>query len=161
MSTEGGTFVSVTGGTFEIVLDGTIKPLPSAFLFHSLQFQSKLPRGERLLERAHKEGHDVSIHAPTRGATLPCHCSFALGEVSIHAPTRGATLQLFLSSRFGSFNPRSHAGSDVEMVIIRTAIIVSIHAPTRGATRWLDLKWKQHGFNPRSHAGSDKNREHF
>ena len=57
---------------------------------------------------------DVSIHAPTRGATP---CSFRLDaaeRVSIHAPTRGATNSFF---------------TDLE------AWKVSIHAPTRGATR--------------------------
>ena len=55
----------------------------------------------------------VSIHAPTRGATiLKVHPAILL-LVSIHAPTRGATIfQLDLA--FGN--------------------IVSIHAPTRGAT---------------------------
>ncbi len=55
----------------------------------------------------------VSIHAPTRGATVPLHAFGGYFLVSIHAPTRGATrLQVFLLS----------------------ASLVSIHAPTRGAT---------------------------
>ena len=60
------------------------------------------------------ENANVSIHAPTRGATaVPAgHVTTLL--VSIHAPTRGAT--------------RSTARRP-------TRLQVSIHAPTRGATR--------------------------
>ena len=56
---------------------------------------------------------DLSIHAPTRGATL---LSFGLGhfmKLSIHAPTRGATLTMEFPETFKD---------------------LSIHAPTRGAT---------------------------
>ena len=35
---------------------------------------------------------DISIHAPTRGATENCKCSECPLTISIHAPTRGATL---------------------------------------------------------------------
>ena len=55
-------------------------------------FQSTLPQGERR-ESPADQAHplEISIHAPTRGATkLICirlHCFF----ISIHAPTRGAT----------------------------------------------------------------------
>ena len=56
---------------------------------------------------------DVSIHAPTRGATsdkLDCRHPI---QVSIHAPTRGAT---YPQAPYTSY------------------LNVSIHAPTRGAT---------------------------
>ena len=33
-----------------------------------------------------------------------------------------------------SFNPRSHEGSDVELVALMFGMVGSIHAPTRGAT---------------------------
>ncbi len=55
----------------------------------------------------------VSIHAPTRGATVTHHYVHISGCVSIHAPTRGAT------GRGGRvrwspccFNPRTHTGCD-------------------------------------------------
>ena len=68
---------------------------------------------------------EVSIHAPTRGATCTENglCKFYF--VSIHAPTRGATL--FRVSVCGV--PR-----------------VSIHAPTRGATRFYPLCVLRYGF---------------
>ena len=38
------------------------------------------------------EGYcEISIHAPTRGATRPKQIVIRLSEISIHAPTRGAT----------------------------------------------------------------------
>ena len=58
-------------------------------------------------------GTGVSIHAPTRGATLHGPVLRRGIRVSIHAPTRGATTWSVLT--------------------LRTRW-VSIHAPTRGAT---------------------------
>src|SRR5699024_7055207 len=56
---------------------------------------------------------EISIHAPTRGATAAKRAVMAEIKISIHAPTRGAT--------------QLHAN-------IIQKIIISIHAPTRGAT---------------------------
>ena len=59
-----------------------------------------------------------------------------LEEISIHAPTRGATDAGKLPGRRDAdFNPRSHEGSDVAAITALVIIeIISIHAPTRGAT---------------------------
>ena len=57
---------------------------------------------------------EVSIHAPTRGATIGITDRVSSEErVSIHAPTRGATTQSVgvLITR-SSFNPRTHTGCD-------------------------------------------------
>ena len=100
----------------------------------------------------------VSIHAPTRGATvIPCKKSsiswfqsthphgvrlgpeiIKLGpvHVSIHAPTRGATT--------------------CRQACRGSLLRVSIHAPTRGATntgRYISRVAT--GFNPRTHTGCD------
>ena len=88
-------------------------------LYDPLQvFQSTLPRGERRLSlsgsrkiryfnpRSH-EGSDgvrssvrihfeISIHAPTRGATNLRRSAGLYKEISIHAPTRGATFYHWL-----------------------------------------------------------------
>ena len=56
-------------------------------------------------------------------------------DISIHAPTRGATrfyATYFLVIR--DFNPRSHEGSDAEAKRATDTEVISIHAPTRGAT---------------------------
>ena len=57
---------------------------------------------------------NVSIHAPTRGATLFDLKIYQLVGVSIHAPTRGATFFFKGKDRRSScFNPRTHTGCDV------------------------------------------------
>ena len=77
----------------------------------------------------------VSIHAPTRGATYEAGYKPQIDYVSIHAPTRGATGDwsgLRHQPKFQSTRPR---GARLELrVITCTYIVVSIHAPTRGAT---------------------------
>ena len=56
----------------------------------------------------------VSIHAPTRGATTFEDKLGALAKVSIHAPTRGATLHTCNITYFcQGFNPRTHTGCDI------------------------------------------------
>ena len=79
-------------------------------------------------------GQGVSIHAPTWGATGYMWAIIACTQVSIHAPTWGATDEIVHKSadlmfqstlphgerhiveqstaETGSFNPRSHMGSD-------------------------------------------------
>ena len=98
----------------------------------------------------------VSIHAPTRGATMASARESEFrrfqstrprgarqiinfgpdqpGNVSIHAPTRGAT-----TDARGRYR----------------AIKVSIHAPTRGATSSRRRNRRPLSFNPRAHAGRD------
>ena len=106
----------------------------------------------------------ISIHAPTRGATLQPFHFFQLLFISIHAPTRGATI--FTVSAVTAtlyFNPRSHERSDSYYGItnVYTSIFqstlpreerqalnrtfdvpfdISIHAPTRGATVILRVR---------------------
>ena len=104
-------------------------------LFTSVLFQSTHPRGVRRTtdvwalthidfnprthegcDSSRRDSHrhqDISIHAPTRGATRP-RCLLESGHrISIHAPTRGATAKAI----------NSHIWRRI-----------SIHAPTRGAT---------------------------
>ena len=113
---------------------------------------------------------EISIHAPTRGATGPGQRA---GEdqkrISIHAPTRGATgirkpdvpgasgfqstlpqgerresgSQMCLVHR--DFNPRSHKGSDGTDRFIQVRNTISIHAPTRGATTFPPARYGHPG----------------
>ena len=77
----------------------------------------------------------ISIHAPTRGATVLCFCVVVELDISIHAPTRGAT-------------------KDVHR--LQCLCYISIHAPTRGATLFIMyVATPERNFNPRSHEGSD------
>ena len=80
---------------------------------------------------------EVSIHAPTRGATRVLVYDDANPTVSIHAPTRGATAQGGAGLPRGVFRstpPRE--GRLAHLLLVNRTAIVSIHAPTRGAT-WL------------------------
>ena len=56
--------------------------------------------------------------------------------ISIHAPTRGATITLvYTDSLHLNFNPRSYKRSDLEPITLYDVPKrISIHAPTRGAT---------------------------
>ena len=60
---------------------------------------------------------DISIHAPTGGATALALNSWASINISIHAPTGGAT-------------DKPDTNADI--------IVISIHAPTGGATHFND-----------------------
>ena len=123
------------------------------------EFQSTLPQGERQHpDQTAYQQHTISIHAPTRGATIVYTTYSNVCTISIHAPTRGATgIRLVVRCVLGDFNPRSHKGSDDGrsqtsplnyefqstlpqgerlMFIYRPhrGGLISIHAPTRGAT---------------------------
>ena len=77
----------------------------------------------------------VSIHAPTRGATLVYAYINMLNIVSIHAPTRGATMWfrfVFSRSMFQSTHPHG-----VRHIAKRRPIYTSYR------------------FNPRTHTGCD------
>ena len=100
---------------------------------------------------------DVSIHAPTWGATLCPNVVFIIAKFQSTRP-RGARRQLVgLLANETSFNPRAHVGRDLTNCIIdqdrlefqstrprgarlwvgyyhQKAYMVSIHAPTWGAT---------------------------
>ena len=81
--------------------------------------------------------HHISIHAPTRGATFFSSCCFLHIYISIHAPTRGATqiLRFFsnLAYLFQSTLPREERLRG-DGFVLEQGYNISIHAPTRGAT---------------------------
>ena len=78
---------------------------------------------------------DISIHAPTRGATGLHPLFISVMRISIHAPTRGATLGGNMDNMIGqNFNPRSYKRSDLSDLPPFAPPDISIHAPTRGAT---------------------------
>ena len=115
-------------------------------------------RGATLLHQHHIHSVQISIHAPTRGATRNPLVYQSRSVISIHAPTRGATIHIkFIAVMFLNFNPRSHERSDWWGVVCTSTIYISIHAPTRGATKG-GLHGCSHicNFNPRSHERSDK-----
>ena len=99
----------------------------------------------------------VSIHAPTRGATLVWDHWQNFCGVSIHAPTRGATLSTDIN--INNLRVSIHAPTrGATWVPSRTepSQKVSIHAPTRGATRWTgNCKHQPMSFNTCPHAGGN------
>ena len=105
--------------------------------------------------------------------------SLLMTAISIHAPTRGATLTSFPNVGHQDFNPRSYKRSDLSANMASTSSSlfqstllqeerpfclaemltvwrISIHAPTRGATSVLrNLPLPTPYFNPRSYKRSD------
>ena len=79
--------------------------------------------------------HQVSIHAPAKGATI-CRGREAAGKsVSIHAPAKGATTAILPPARtWTGFDPRPREGGDSCFIRFATYTGVSIHAPAKGAT---------------------------
>ena len=69
----------------------------------------------------------ISIHAPTRGATIAASTSLDTDGISIHAPTRGATV--------------------IDPARTPRAYKISIHAPTRGATSANPYLSRLHGIS--------------
>ena len=101
--------------------------------------------------------HQVSIHAPTRGATRLKSGFEATGSFNPRTHTGCDTTSCTKCNRSASFNPRTHTGCDAHLPPWATslrcfnprthtgcdfrkfrqrvvAVAVSIHAPTRGAT---------------------------
>ena len=120
----------------------------------------------------------ISIHAPTRGATIVGAIGVHKLFISIHAPTRGATtnagalvdLGIFQSTlpqgerRRKSYPPRlmdifqstlPQGERRLLSPVLNVDNCISIHAPTRGATLCRMLRLRLWNFNPRSHKGSD------
>ena len=125
-------------------------------------FNPRSHKGSDRSMRFYRRKKDISIHAPTRGATPHRGGLEEAMRISIHAPTRGATGELRKPRRSRhNFNPRSHKGSDgvfcwlheqqgkisihaptrgatiLRHELIHAFLYISIHAPTRGATKWI------------------------
>ena len=107
-----------------------LSPYPSA------QFQSTLPRGERLVPCGIViKGTRFQSTLPRGERPRPGHTADTAHQISIHAPARGATIHSSTKhSPRGNFNPRSREGSDP--VDSSACVIVC-------------------DFNPRSREGSD------
>ena len=80
--------------------------------------------------------YDVSIHAPSRGATFQGGGQRGRRPVSIHAPSRGTTSTSFTSAASAPFQSTPlHEGRRDRRRRVDAARLVSIRAPSRGATR--------------------------
>ncbi len=132
--------------------------LSSTNLTSYTMFQSTHPRGVRRQQGIGQAIKNVSIHAPTRGATENRYASIKTHQFQSTHP-RGVRPYFAISTlRFTCFNPRTHEGCDFILnlfKIMNTSFnprthegcdffgneisllrFVSIHAPTRGATAY-------------------------
>ena len=78
-------------------------------------------------------------------------------EVSIHAPTWGATLHAQESfEKSNGFNPRAHVGRDINFDMLFIAILLFQSTRPRGA-RLMGIRSPTSFvcFNPRAHVGRD------
>ena len=142
-------------------------------------FQSTLLQEERhILRLLLSVSLNISIHAPTRGATVQNVLCAVRQTISIHAPTRGATVELAREIKSIIFQSTLlQEERHIKPCSISRFFLISIHAPTRGATR--NSKQQQHSpifqstllqeerratwnltkedsdFNPRSYKRSD------
>ena len=100
-----------------------------------MYFNPRAHAGRDGFARLSARDDNISIHAPTRGATHGRYARERRAAISIHAPTRGATPTTVPQiPPHSHFNPRAHAGRD----------------PMR---RFLRLR--RHDFNPRARVGRD------
>ena len=99
----------------------------------------------------------VSIHAPTRGATLHGPVLRRGIRVSIHAPTRGATLIFQTKTNFSRrFNPRTHTGCDIVPLVRGVAGVFQSTHPHGVRLGGVQTIFRLvSGFNPRTHTGCD------
>ena len=100
---------------------------------------------------------EISIHAPTRGATLLSFSKFDRASISIHAPTRGATcIKKKGTSHKFNFNPRSHERSDLyQKKGYFSQIQFQSTLPREERQRTVLYRTCGRYFNPRSHERSD------
>ena len=102
-----------------------------------MKFQSTHPHGVRRVARnVVFDLRNVSIHAPTRGATS-LSTRETSGSVCFNPRTHtGCDRESSGIERSStSFNPRTHTGCDIIEAAKVATPWVSIHAPTRGATK--------------------------
>ena len=76
----------------------------------------------------------ISIHAPTRGATIIFQMSLSRTLFQSTLPREERHCLIVKTSLYSYFNPRSHERSDLKRCKYMRYKIISIHAPTRGAT---------------------------
>ena len=99
------------------------------------RFQSTLPREERLGLAGHlRAGLNFNPRSHERSDKAQNYLK-RYYIISIHAPTRGATVfRVYEKAGKLDFNPRSHERSDIKHLEFDGKEYISIHAPTRGAT---------------------------
>ncbi len=100
-----------------------------------MSFNSRAHEGRDLVDIVCCRNLQVSIHAPTKGATCYSRCrGFILTMFQFTRPRRARRGQPRQAPRLLGFNSRAHEGRDCNARVIAVCRKVSIHAPTKGAT---------------------------
>ena len=100
-----------TFSVFQSTLPREERPMPFTFFTRFKYFNPRShERSDGATVLLNTEVFKISIHAPTRGATLYAPAYFSKKGISIHAPTRGATkctsIKRGSGNRFQSTLPR-------------------------------------------------------
>ena len=85
-------------------------------------------------------GNDISIRAPTRGATVKPWVDGWSDTFQSALPRGEQRSWLTNWVILLNFNPRSHEGSDTIYRLSGCLLVISIRAPTRGATVAYELR---------------------
>ena len=103
------------------------------------KFQSTLPRRERLgIIIIAKHYCIISIHTPTKGATIRCGVTVLyFKRFQSTLPRRERLISIICFFLIKDFNPHSHEGSDMQVNRRLSQFKISIHTPTKGATAIL------------------------
>ena len=90
---------------------------------------------------------DISIHAPTRGATITARLLWITQqEFQSTLPREERPNRASSTRAAANFNPRSHERSDHARMRKRRSTGISIHAPTRGATMCPAIRFSRSVF---------------
>ena len=108
--------------------------LTDTLLTHKVSFNPRTHEGCDLTYRQFLNYPKVSIHAPTRGATVRASkpVTQSLFQSTHPRGVRPENLSIFV--KLNSFNPRTHEGCDIKLLLMRLFPIC---------------------FNPRTHEGCD------
>ena len=130
---------------------------PASAIRDLIGFNSRAHTGRDGRHRRRRQGHRaVSIHAPTRGATIGNGGNYLASEFQFTRPHGARPYWSNHSATSSSFNSRAHTGRDGSSGQARACAGVSIHAPTRGATLARGhIQMPPRSFNSRAHTGRD------
>ena len=129
----------------------------TSHFMRNIQFQSTLLQEERLTSfERNWEALRISIHAPTRGATVIILKDLVMYQFQSTLLQEERHSQMYFLYSGMNFNPRSYKRSDSFSNSFSMLLFISIHAPTRGATNqaWIRAFGNSY-FNPRSYKRSD------
>ncbi len=128
--------------------EGRLEQLEKRFDFEDISIHAPTRGATFSIRSSCSYRSQISIHAPTRGATALDNAPDGRLDISIHAPTRGATIHFGGSDDTSTnFNPRPYERGDPIGNIFLYHRVISIHAPTRGATVHVPQRFHKEGIS--------------